>query len=87
LTQGVAGVTPTGRPTDSAPANPGANAAAPALNRPTDPSHAAIIDPKKYDYFFGKVVPDKHNTPRSQQMLGQLARVGVFDNQQGRASL
>ncbi|MGY2008640.1 WXG100-like domain-containing protein [Nocardia gipuzkoensis] len=48
------------------------------------PQSKAIVDEKKYDYLFGRVAEDPHNTPRSVQNLDQLNRVGVFDNPAGR---
>ncbi|MEU0872285.1 hypothetical protein [Nocardia brasiliensis] len=44
----------------------------------------ALVDDKKFDYLFGRVAEDPHNTPRSIQNLSQLNRVGVFDNLAGR---
>jgi len=43
------------------------------------------IDPRKYDYFFGRV--GGRNATRSQQIARVLARIGIEDTPDGRAKL
>ena len=38
-----------------------------------------IVDPKKYDYFFGKVTSSAHNAERSMQNFKSLKRLGIAD--------
>jgi len=47
----------------------------------------AIIDAGKYDYLFGRVASNAHNTQRSAQNLAQMTRLGVEDTSAGRALL
>lgn len=54
------------------------------LDRSPGTSRAPIIDEKKYDYLFGRVTSNRHNTDRSLQNERQLARIGVYDTPQGR---
>jgi len=51
------------------------------------PLHPATIDEGKYDYLFGRVASNSHNTARSQQNAAQMARLGVEDGPAGRALL
>ncbi|WP_158675784.1 PA14 domain-containing protein [Nocardia stercoris] len=45
----------------------------------------AIIQEGKYDYMFGRVDSNSHNTARSQQNMGQFMSIGIYDTPQGRA--
>ncbi|MCP2303843.1 RHS repeat-associated core domain-containing protein [Actinokineospora globicatena] len=45
----------------------------------------AKIDPNKFNYLFGKVKEDDHNTPRALQNKRQFARIGIHDSPEGRA--
>ncbi|MFI9388969.1 polymorphic toxin-type HINT domain-containing protein [Kutzneria sp. NPDC052558] len=44
----------------------------------------AIVEPGKWDYFFGRVKTGDHNAPRSAQNLSQLNRIGIQDDPRGR---
>lgn len=46
-----------------------------------------VVDPGKFDYLFGRVTPDPHNTPRSVGNAAQMARLGVPDTPAGHALL
>jgi RHS repeat-associated protein len=50
-------------------------------------STGATIEPGKWDYLFGNVTSGPHNTPRSTQNQAQFARIGVYNNAEGRAML
>jgi RHS repeat-associated protein len=41
------------------------------------------INPKKFDYLFGNVAPDAHNTARSLQNAAQLNRIGIQNTTEG----
>ena len=43
-----------------------------------------IIDNKKYNYLFGDVKSDPHNTPRALQNQQQLASIGIYNDKNGR---
>ncbi len=45
----------------------------------------AHIDPGKFDYLFGNVTSNPHNSARSAQNAAQLSRVGVYDDAVGRS--
>ena len=45
------------------------------------------VDENKFKYLFGEAAPDAHNTPRSRQNAGQLARIGIYNNDEGRGVL
>jgi RHS repeat-associated protein len=47
----------------------------------------ATVDSGKWDYIFGKVDSNAHNFARSVQNAGQFARIGIYDNPEGRALL
>lgn len=47
----------------------------------------AQIAPDKFDYMFGRVGSNPHNAARSGQNVSQLSRIGVYDDQAGRALL
>ncbi|SCF24176.1 intein C-terminal splicing region [Micromonospora haikouensis] len=47
----------------------------------------AIVDPGKFDYMFGNVASNSHNAARSAQNQAQFARVGVYNNAEGRGLL
>ena len=64
-----------------------AGRAAAAGTATADVGGQAIVSSGKWDYLFGRVVSDAHNTQRSAQNLAQLTRVGVLDNAAGRALL
>nr|WP_282564009.1 RHS repeat-associated core domain-containing protein [Providencia rettgeri] len=46
-------------------------------------SCSAEIDPKKFDYFFGRVSSNSHNTARSHQMAMVMKQLGVPDTPAG----
>lgn len=50
-------------------------------------SQHSHVDPKKYDYMFGRANSSEHNAARSGQIRRQLARIGVHDNPEGRELL
>ena len=43
-----------------------------------------IIDNKKYNYLFGNVKSEPHNTPRALQNQQQLASIGIYNDKNGR---
>jgi hypothetical protein len=45
------------------------------------------IDESKFDFFFGRVTSDSHNTNRSLQNLRDLRRLGIDEAQGGRERL
>ncbi|MEV6631637.1 RHS repeat-associated core domain-containing protein [Actinoplanes sp. NPDC051470] len=47
----------------------------------------ATVDPGKFDYMFGKVASNSHNAARSAQNQAQFAKVGVYNNAEGRGLL
>ncbi|PRA75493.1 hypothetical protein CQ054_22945, partial [Ochrobactrum sp. MYb29] len=48
---------------------------------------AAQIDGGKFEYLFGRVTSNSHNTARSQQLQSELSRIGIYDTLSGRAIL
>lgn len=46
-----------------------------------------ILNTSKFDYFFGKVVSNKHNTDRSLQIMKDLASFGVKEDNAGKTWL
>jgi filamentous hemagglutinin len=57
------------------------------LAKAANESTKLIVDAGKYDYLFGKVASGSHNAARPFQNASQLARIGVYDNANGRALL
>lgn len=57
---------------------------APVRSAVTNSTTKTFIPNDKFNYFFGKVKSDPHNTPRSIQNKQQLASIGIHDNAQGR---
>ncbi|MGQ0630128.1 MAG: hypothetical protein ACT4P1_03740, partial [Sporichthyaceae bacterium] len=47
----------------------------------------ATVEAGKWDYLFGRVASNSHNTARSAENATQLRRLGVYDNPEGRALL
>jgi len=47
----------------------------------------ATVESGKWDYIFGKVDSSDHNFARSVQNANQLARIGIYDNPEGRVLL
>lgn len=45
------------------------------------------IDPKKFDYLYGKVNSGEHNTARSTQLSQIMKRLGLQTNESGTAIL
>lgn len=45
------------------------------------------IDPKKFDYLYGKVNSGEHNTARSTQLSQMMRRLGLQTNESGTAIL
>ena len=43
-----------------------------------------IMDNKKYNYLFGNVKNDSHNTPRALQNKQQLSSIGIYNDKNGR---
>ncbi|WP_163264827.1 hypothetical protein [Chelativorans alearense] len=51
------------------------------------PKGTVQIDSGKFDYLFGRVTSNPHNTARSQQLQSELSRVGIYDTPSGRQTL
>ena len=64
-------------PTDAARSRP----------RRSGRSREPIVDDKKYDYLFGRVASNRHNSDRSRQNQRQLASIGIHDGPTGRRTL
>ncbi|MDD7912014.1 hypothetical protein PUV47_18945 [Pseudovibrio exalbescens] len=45
------------------------------------------IDDGKFDYLFGRVTSNPHNTARSQQLQSEFSRIGIHDTPAGRQAL
>ncbi|VEG13745.1 hypothetical protein [Moraxella cuniculi] len=56
----------------------------PVRSTVTNSTPKTFIPNDKFNYFFGRVKNDPHNTPRSLQNKEQLASIGIHDNAQGR---
>jgi len=52
---------------------------------PSDSERAALVDERKLDYLFNKnIKPDPHNSARATQNAGQLQRLSIYDDTEGR---
>ncbi|MDA3649828.1 hypothetical protein LZ318_35170 [Saccharopolyspora indica] len=51
--------------------------------RDVTPKNKAVIDPRKFRYFFGESNSNKHNKDRSQQNLSELNSIRIFNNPGG----
>jgi RHS repeat-associated protein len=78
---------PQNTPSKAPPAKPSAPARGTPAPAPTQTPGRAQIDPAKFKYMFGEAAGRKHSVDRSLQNAQQLARIGVFDNPEGRALL
>lgn len=51
------------------------------------PNRTVVIDEGKFDYLFGRVTSNPHNTARSQQLQSELGHIGIWDTPSGRQTL
>ncbi|MBY6232793.1 hemagglutinin repeat-containing protein, partial [Halomonas sp. DP4Y7-1] len=51
------------------------------------PNRTVVVEDGKFDYIFGRVTSNPHNTARSRQLRSELSHIGIHDTAEGRRIL